>query len=477
MSLLQELRKNGDYIRIYDPSWHRLANGELVMVSDGVERYLAVSGDISSHFHGVRKSGYLLCPTNHENRLALNELLPFTAPVSFGREGSTFGFGDRLGFANTAQIRAVRKTNVRPVLAQQSLRELQLTSRSIEQVIDAASYAVLQENYRAGYACDGDHLKTPDEVKAGIASGATMITLDCSLVLQPLADQTDEQWVAFYKGLPEQRRARDRADYLENDVADTLGLHFDVVTLAKLHWVYAAANALIRDVYFSALLPAGRPIDFEISLDETVETTTPEAHFFVAREMEREKVVATSVAPKFVGEFQKAIEYIGDLDELRATMSVHAAIAEHFGYRLSLHSGSEKFAVLPLIAELTHGHYHVKTSGTSWLEVVEVISKHAPALYRKMHTLALEGIDEAKKSYVVHCDVQKVRPLREVSDEELPEYLLHNDSRQLMHITYGYILRHEDVHQEILHFLKTNRALYEAEAEELYDRHFAALRA
>ena len=78
---------------------------------------------------------------------------------------------------------------------------------------------------------------------------------------------------------------------------------------------------------------------------------------------------------------------------------------------------------------------------------------------------------------MVHCDVQKVRPLREVSDEELPEYLLHNDSRQLMHITYGYILRHEDVHQEILHFLKTNRALYEAEAEELYDRHFAALRA
>lgn len=477
MSLLQKLQKNGDFIRIYDRSWHQLANGELIMVSDGVERYLAVSGDISSRFYGVKKNGYVLCPTSHENRLVLNELLPFTAPVSFGRSGSTFGFGDRLGFANTAQLRAVRKTNVRPVLAQQSLRELQLTSRSIEQVIDAAAYAVLQENYQAGYACDGDHLKTLDEVKASIASGATMITLDCSLVLQPPADKTDEQWAAFYNGLPEQRKAQDRADYLENEAADTLGLHFSVETLAKLHWVYAAANTLIRDVYFSALLPARRPIDFEISLDETVETTTPEAHFFVAREMEREKVVATSVAPKFVGEFQKAIEYIGNPDELRATMSVHAAIAEHFGYRLSLHSGSEKFTVLPLIAELTHGHYHVKTSGTSWLEVVEVISKYDPALYRKMHMLALEGIDEAKQSYVVHCDVQRIRPLCEVSDEELPEYLLNNDSRQLMHITYGYILRHEDVHQEILHFLKTNQALYEEEAEELYDRHFSALRA
>ena len=218
-------------------------------------------------------------------------------------------------------------------------------------------------------------------------------------------------------------------------------------------------------------------MDLEVSLDETEETTSPEAHYFVAVEMERQGIVANSVAPKFVGEFQKAIDYIGDLEELDKTMAVHAAIADKFGFKLSLHSGSEKYSVLPLLAKHTKGRYHVKTSGTSWLEVVETISKHAPDLYRKMHRVALLRLEDAKKHYVVHCDPARVKPLDEVADEDLPKYLEldQNDSRQLMHINYGFILEIPELKAEILQFLRDNRAAYEAEARELYGRHINLL--
>ena len=108
---------------------------------------------------------------------------------------------------------------------------------------------------------------------------------------------------------------------------------------------------------------------------------------------------------------------------------------------------------------------------------MEVISKHAPKLYRRLHREALAALKDAKRFYAVHCDASRIAPLDSVPDQALPLYLTRNDSRQLLHVTYGAILRQPELRREILSFLRENRALYEAEAEELYDRHFAALHA
>ena len=87
----------------------------------------------------------------------------------------------------------------------------------------------------------------------------------------------------------------------------------------------------------------------------------------------------------------------------------------------------------------------------------------------------LESVDQARTFYAVHCDPDSVPPLESVSDADLPFYLTQNDSRQFLHITYGYILAQPELRQAILEFLKEHRALYESEIEDLYDRHFAAL--
>ncbi len=289
-----------------------------------------------------------------------------------------------------------------------------------------------------------------------------MITLDCSLVLNvPVASGNDPS-----------RRNR---EYIGNPDAAKMGLRFTAELLEKLAQVYGGAVELCREVYFKAIRPAGRPVDFEISLDETEEITTAEAHFFVANELKLVGVEPTNLAPRFVGEFQKAVDYIGDLEEFRSQLRMHVRIAEHFGHKLSFHSASEKFAVFPIIAQETGGRCHIKTSGTSWLEVVACIAGHDPTLYRQMHRKALEHLAKARQFYVVHCDPSRIPPLDAVGDNGLSGYLSQNDSRQMMHITYGFILADQELRGKIYGFLEAGRELYEAKALDLYRRHLRAL--
>ena len=103
---------------------------------------------------------------------------------------------------------------------------------------------------------------------------------------------------------------------------------------------------------------------------------------FVARELQQRNIPIVSMASRYV-EFEKGIDYIGDLDEFSRYVQEHAELAKHFGYRLSFHSGSDKFSTYEIINKWTGGKFHLKTSGTSWLEAVKVIIEVNPQLYRK----------------------------------------------------------------------------------------------
>jgi hypothetical protein len=96
------------------------------------------------------------------------------------------------------------------------------------------------------------------------------------------------------------------------------------------------------------------------------------------------------------------------------------------------------------MGELAEGGLHVKTAGTSWLEAVRLIASVSPSLYREMHRWALSKFGEASKLYHVTTDLNRIPKLEELRDQELPALLDQNDSRQLLHITYGYLLNAKD---------------------------------
>jgi tagaturonate epimerase len=230
--------------------------------------------------------------------------------------------------------------------------------------------------------------------------------------------------------------------------------------------MYLDAIRFAKKVYDLLVAKRGAGnFDFEMSIDETEAPTLPQHHLFIIKELIGQGVQVESLAPRFIGEFQKAIDYIGDLAEFERQFNVHCQIARTYGnYKISIHSGSDKFSAYPAIGKWTAGRLHVKTAGTSWLEAVRVIAKCEPALYREIHQLALTSYPEALKFYHITADFNKIAPLAQVRDADLPRYLELPESRQLLHIIYGFVMQdaalrqklydalfiHEDVHYQLI---------------------------
>jgi len=457
----------------------------LIMVRRGLHRYLVVVGDgrLYDALEGQVYDGYKVAPANHENRLVLNTYFPHTAPQAFGKQVATFGLGDRLGLAGPGHLKALLDRDVKPVLAQQSIRELNLTGRDYRQVMDAASYAVIQEGYTGGYGADGDHLKLEDDIQMSLALGFTMLTLDCSDHIRNDVEQMDEHEIAqAYSELP--RDVRDRLEKRFLGRSFTIGGHsfeYDQSSLQKNALIYGEAVRYMVYIYDRHIKHAARAVDFEISIDETMTPTAPEAHYFVARELYDHGVDIFSMAPRFCGEFQKGIDYIGDIAQFERELALHAEIADHFGYKLSIHSGSDKFSVFPIIGKYTNGRFHVKTAGTSWLEAVRTVATVNPQLYRRMHRYALEHFEEAKAYYHVTTEISRIKPLNDVSDADLPAYMDDDNARQLIHITYGILLQAKDENGQSMfkdEFFKTlieQETTYEASLVQHIGRHLTLL--
>ena len=114
----------------------------------------------------------------------------------------------------------------------------------------------------------------------------------------------------------------------------------------------------------------GWRVQIEVSVDEPTPRRIPLEHLFFGMELRARKVPnVVSLAPRFIGEFEKGIDYRGDHAVFEASLREHVAIARHCGpYKISVHSGSDKFAVYPAIGRICGDLLHVKTAGTSYLE-------------------------------------------------------------------------------------------------------------
>jgi hypothetical protein len=433
-----------------------------------------LAGD-SGEDHGKALIGAL----NHANATALRQVLPFTAPSPLCDQEVTFGVGDRLGVAGPGHLRVMSRYRACPILAQQSVRELDLTARDYRQVLDASTWAVFQEGYDRPWGADGDHLKSEDWVRTALDIGFTMITADVSdYIRKEYAAKSDGEVMEAYGRLEESYRRRIEDTYLsmkvELDTGETI--RFSRGVLARTALIYSQAIEHAQRLYRAGVEVKGEgAFDFELSVDETETPTTPEAHLFVALESKHIGMKITSVAPRFVGEFQKGIDYIGNLEEFEHTFATHAALARKFGYRISVHSGSDKFSAFPGVGKLTRGRFHIKTAGTNWLEAVKVIAVKEPELYRKLHGAALERFGKATSYYHVTTNLNNVPPLSEVSDAGLPGLFDNPDSRQLIHITYGELLKDEEIGGEFFAALHKHIEEYWKALEVHIGRHLETL--
>lgn len=435
--------------KTYEASYRDLDGCAFLMVRHALQNVLLIFGDAPKDFSGeviqIGDRQATACSLTAGNAAALRRLFPYTAPISPRGHGATIGLGDRLGLVTGAHIQALKGCDVFPVLAQQSKRELALAGRTNRSMLDDVTWQVFESGYEGGYAADGDHLKTLAEVQAAIADGNTMITLDCS-------EYIDNAAVNLSPAEAE-KRCREvfssellhEWDWAYAEKCIPLDEHHEIrfsrESLYSIYLIYGETLHFIKMVYQQVIQASPVHVALEISIDETETETTPEAHYFVAAELLRQGVFFESMAPRFCGEFQKGVDYIGDIRKFQTDFAIHALVAKKLGYRISVHSGSDKFSIFPFVGQLSENRFHLKTSGTSWVEAVRVIAQCNPSLFRRMLTFSCARYQEAKAFYHVSGLVEKIPPVNDLADEDLPTLLDTIDARQVIHITYGFLLR------------------------------------
>jgi len=352
----------------------------------------------------------------------------------------SFGFGDRLGLATPGHIAAVRGTGFAPVFAQQSVRENSRTGRTPQQVLDDAARAVEAAGWQEPWGADADHLKMPADLPAFVAAGYTFYTVDPGQHVDNAAD-TDAPAVLREKASA--AGSRPRAGGWDELVSIYLGVErtpapwgcFDEEKLLRAVVKYGLAISHTVGM-FRRLSELRDSFDFEVSVDETDSPTTPLEHYFIASELTRAGVRFTSLAPRFPGRFEKGVDYLGDLAALDAELARHAAVTHHFGsYKLSLHSGSDKFSVYPLIVRHWGSRVHVKTAGTSYLEALRALAELEPVLFRRILELGLECYATDRATYHVSAETERVEV--PAGDADLPALLEDFHAREVLHVTFG----------------------------------------
>jgi hypothetical protein len=481
-----------------DVYWRSLtaAHGALFFLCKGESKRLGIlyAGDNpvpatfdGSEAHPVLEGAPLhlrFCPTTYANALALHRALDFTAPRLLGLATSA-GCGDRLGLATPGHVRAIRKTDIAPIFAQQSIREMERTARTPEDVINDATWGVLQEGWREGYGADADHLKSTHDVDVCVTAGYTFYTFDPREHVDNDAHTDDLRTLeAKLSSLPWDRLEDTpedmRARYSEPiSVEGEEVLTFDEHSLLRAACKYGHALAHVTGLYRYLRQAMGtKPFEVEVSVDETDTTTSPEEHYFIANELRRLGVRWVSLAPRYVGRFEKGVDYIGDLEAFDAAVARHAAIARCCGpYKLSIHSGSDKFSIYAIIARHTRGLVHLKTAGTSYLEALRAIAEVDPQLFREILAFSFARYDQDKATYHVSADPDQALRPNDLADGELTTVLDNFHNRQMLHVTFGSVLTEQEpsggyrFRDRFFGVLRANEETYYRVLEAHFDRH------
>ena len=326
-------------------------------------------------------------------------------------------------------------------------------------------------------------------------------------------------------------RFMDASDFFTIDVADYIGKATDADSTEKFvqNNLKYAGNLVIPGIekpfkvdrelietmagkYLFAVQEAGRIYRHiadrkgadnfvtEVSMDEVDSPQTPIEIFFILSALAQEGVPAQTIAPKFTGRFNKGVDYVGDTaqfeKEFREDLLVIDFAIKEFGLpeglKLSIHSGSDKFSIYPIMGRLIRQYdkgIHIKTAGTTWLEEnigLALADDRALELAKKIAISALGRMEELCIPYATVIDINPAKlptaaQIAAWSGQEYARALRHNqqdplynpDFRQLVHVSYKIAAELGD---EFYTTLKRNaQVVAEQVKENILERHIARL--
>ena len=406
----------------------------------------------------------------------------------------SIGVGDRFSHQGVAQLRAIMKANetgleISPVWNKSNREHIYVHSHPAD-VRKEADAAVAQLGYRGLYFVDADHINL--STVAPFVETADFFTLDVAAFIGKPSTEAD---VAAFVTSCEKYMGELSISGMEKP------LHISKEMLEAIAAKFLAATQQASEIYKYLVENKGvGNFITEVSMDEVETPQTPIDMLFILKMLADKGVPAQTIAPKFTGRFNKGVDYRGDLKQFAREFEEDVLVIDYavkeFGLpeelKLSIHSGSDKFSIYPIMAEVIHKYdkgLHLKTAGTTWLEEViglAVAGGEGLDLAKQIYANSFNRSEELCAPYadVIDIDNAQLPSVEEVNtwtSEKFANTLRHipghadynSNFRQLIHVAYKVAAEMGETYTGLLE--KYEDIVGNCVEENIYERHLKRL--
>lgn len=406
----------------------------------------------------------------------------------------SFGVGDRFAHQAKAQLRAFQMLEAQGVdvvpVWNKSNREHTLIGSQPQSVLDAARSAVEQIGWQGPWHVDADHIRL--ETVDRFLGSSDFFTIDVAdSIGKPASGADVDAFVAAHREL--------LGSHDLPGMARPLIISTDDIRQVAHKYLLAAQEA--GEIYRHIATVKGED-EFiaEVSMDETDLPQTPPELLIILAALADQRIRLQTIAPKFTGRFNKGVDYVGDLEQFEQEFNDDLAVIAHavqfyslpHNLKLSVHSGSDKFSLYPIIRRAlarTGAGLHLKTAGTTWLEELIGLAEaggEGLLLAQEIYDYAHSHFQELCAPYasVVDIDPAKLPEPQDVlrwSGTQFAQTLRHvpdnpffnSHFRQLLHVSFKVAAQAGGRYTRLL---KDNEQLVGRQVtENLYQRHFQPL--
>ncbi len=406
----------------------------------------------------------------------------------------SIGIGDRFGHQGSAQLKAIidagyKGIEITPVW-NKSNREHLIIGSEPEDVRKEADEVTNSAGFNKPYFVDADHINF-DTVDRFIES-SDFFTIDVASFIGHRAGL--DKIESFLSG------AHKYSGLLKiTGLKNTPDISIDQINVIAEQYLFAAIKA--GEIYRKIEKSKGKGnFVTEVSMDEVPQPQTPAELFFILKMLSDESIPVQTIAPRFSGRFNKGVDYVGNPEdfarEFEADLKVIDIAIKEFGLpqdlKMSIHSGSDKFAIYPYVGSIIRKHnkgIHLKTAGTTWLEEVIGLAESGDdglRLVKNIYYASVEEIDVLCAPYadVIDINTSLLPSTKDVSEwdgrrfaaalRHIPENADYNPNmRQLIHVAYKLAAQEKEQYLNLIekHKELTGQCVY----ENLYNRHICKL--
>ena len=406
----------------------------------------------------------------------------------------SIGLGDRFGHQGNAQLKAIitaaeKGIDITPVWNKSNREHITIGTQPIDVRIEADSVTKVS-GFKKPYFVDADHINI-DTVDRFIAC-SDFFTIDVASFIGKKADKED---------INEFLSDVEKYSSIVKIVGSELSLNTSKSQIKQIADRYLLAAKKAGDIYRKIEKAKGKGnFITEVSIDEVALSQTPVELFFILKMLASEKIPVQTIAPKFSGRFNKGVDYAGNpllfAKEFESDLMVIDYAIKEFGLpdnlKMSVHSGSDKFAIYPHIGSIIRKYnkgMHLKTAGTTWLEEViglAISGDEGLSFVKDIYFKSLENIEELTAPYadVIDIEATSLPSVNEVSQwngnqfsaslKHIPGNRGYNPNmRQLIHVAYKLAaLKMKDYFR----LLELNeQTVSECVYENIYNRHICRL--